>query len=326
MASSPLSPRLAFCILLLGISPLTAQSDLPPSELEKLRQQFETFLERREKDRDSARREVVQKVQNASRNGGAAASAYADAHRATQFAGKIGQSGEFSEWQKKNSSWLSDADFRTATQLHLAYLLLSLERAASDRPEDFLAPSREYLQKLADFQKRIASGNPPSQVRDILQADIKKSLFTQAWQLQPFLEIKGSWATSSGQAEQILDKNIRPVLLDSNSPDLLQTWDWQIQFEADLLQRERLQHNREQFENIRRPTLLFQRAEARAQLGQPARAASEAITLLQNHPAHPDYASWVGKIRAWLEAASKVRPSENPAPEPSEETPEENPA
>jgi hypothetical protein len=313
---SPLRQLSLSLLVLLGLSlPVLGQGEPSPKELVQLREHFAKLLERRETDLKSARQGALQKVQDASRSGGGASSAFADVYRTAQLAGKVGQSAEFSEWQKKNAEWLSDTDFRAAVQLHLQYLALSMERAASDRPEDFLTPARQHLQAVAELQKRLAAGNSPKQAQDILQTGIKNSPFTKAWQLQPFLEFKGSWADSSGQVEQILQQTIRPILREQRSADLPATWDWQIQYETDLLQREQRQHARDQFENVRRPALLFQQAQARAEFGQTARAAADGIKILQTHPAHPDFNSWVEQIGKWLE---KV-PVET-EPEPAEET------
>jgi hypothetical protein len=235
------------------------------------------------------------------------------------LAGKVGQSGEFSEWQKKNSEWLSNPDFRAAVQLHLQYLALSMERAASDRPEDFLVPSRGHLEAVADLQRRFTTSNPPNQARDVLQMGIKGSLFTQAWQLKPFLKIEGAWADSPGQVEEILQQNIRPILRKQRSADLPATWDWQIQYETDLLVRERRQHVRDQFDNVRRPALLFQQAQARAELGQTARAAADGIKILQAHPAHPEFDSWVEEVSEWLEKAPPKTLPDELEKEPSKE-------
>lgn len=303
-----------FLLAALGIAPkANAQSGTEVAELTKLRDQLSNLVENRERERTAARQTAAQKVREASRTPAAAANAYAEAFRSTQLEGKVGQAGEFSDWQKRNASWLSNSDFRSAVQLHLQYLALSMDRAASKKPEDFLHPARQHLLAVAELQKRFTTSEPPNQAREILQTGIKNSPFTQAWQLQPFLEIEGPWSESSGQIEQLLQNNIRPVLRERKSPELLETYDWQIQFEADLLQRERRQHAREQFEKVRRPTLLLEKAEAQAQLGQVSRAAASALQVLQENAAHPDFNRWAEKIAQWLESAAPTEP--NPSAE-----------
>lgn len=315
------SPRIFFCLLafgfLSGLVPLEANS---PSELSKLEEQLEMLLGRRDSERETARQAALRKVIDAGKNGGAASAAYADAHRATEFAGKVGQSGEFSDWQKKNAGWLSDPDFRQAVQLHLEYLSLSLQRAGAEDGKEFAQPSREFMEKVANFQRRLVSKeNVPSQVGEVLRSGVKGGLFAQAWSLQPFLEGLKDWADAPGNVEQILHQNIRPVLLETDGAAYLKTWDWQIDYEGALLQRERRQHARDQFEQVRQPALRFQQAAGQARLGQYQAAAQSGLDLLKNYPAHPEFSNWAKEVRQWIDQGKKAGEKTQESPKAGEE-------
>lgn len=280
-------------------------------EVDKLKAEFEALFERRALQKQSERRSVMEQVQNAARTPAGASSAYADAYRTVQFAGKTGEAAQFAEWRKNNDSMLNSIPFRTAAQIHLTYLVLTLQRAGSDKPEDFVEPSFQYLKNLMEAKRQLdRQADSSKQQNELLQQGVDRGIFARAWRLEPFMAGIKNWEMAPANIEGILNNNIRPVYREQKNPALLETWDWQIKLEEEEMRNIRSEHQREVFQNERRPRLLFSKAREHAALGQTMGAVTESMSILRANPSHPDFDKWAEQIRTWL--AELAAPKEEP--------------
>lgn len=321
-----MKPHLCISSLLLAgmVAALPAHASLE-SELKRIEADLEKIASSRETNRESGRARAIQQVNAAGQSDGAASIAYGDAHRDTELAGKIGQGAEFQEWKKKNEGWLNSPEFRAAVRLHLRYLALTLERAGSDEPEKFVAPSVDYLKALADAREKwfYKQKNTPGQQNDLLRGNVTSGIFARAWRLQPYFTGLKDWALSPGNPEEILDKNVRAVFVKEKNPELLKTWDWQIELEKAEMKDRRGDHALAEFETRRLPSLEFNKARAAASIGDFPTAIRGGFNVLRAQQEHPDFEKWVDEVRQWI---GKAKPSEaaTKKEEPEEAPPAEN--
>jgi len=319
----PKSSPLAVSLILLASFLTTGWSD---PQVEKLKAEFEALFERRQSQKQSERRSLLEQIQSAARSPAGASSAYADAVRTVQFSGATGEAAQFAEWRKKHDSMLNSVPFRTVAQLHLNYLFLTMQRAGSDQPEDFVEPSFQYLKNLMDARHRQLDRQTdvPRQQTELLQQGVERGVFARAWRLEPFLAGIKNWEMAPGNIEGILNNNIRHFYREEKNPALLETWAWQIKLEEEQIRNVRSEHQRQIFQNERRPQLLFAKARDRAALGQIAGAVTESMGILRANPAHPDFEEWAAEIRKWLD--DMAAPKEDAvAPTSSEENEEPSP-
>lgn len=296
-----------------------AQQDLPEIDASQMLRFIEQFEQKQKEAVRSAKAAALTTLQTGTTGGAPASRLYEEAVKATQFSGRDGAAKDFADWKKNNAELLRSREMQDALQLHLRYLVFSLQRADAGKEADFSAPSWAYVQDLAATLTRWdKSNNVPREARDILNKPLNQSIFTQWLSLGPWLP-QGDWESSSGNLDGILDKNIRPNWRKDRNPQLLATWDFQIKFHADRITTDGSNHQAAQFNTTRRPQLLLTRADDIATLGMPNRATTEVFNLIQENPTHPDFGQWVGKLRDLLK---KAQPAPAPAAPPAESPPQ----
>ncbi|MDA1204009.1 MAG: hypothetical protein O3A75_06900 [Verrucomicrobia bacterium] len=298
---SLLIPRLAFASLLLAAASTHGQSDIPPvdpsstlADLAKLETAYERAM-------DELRKTAVNILGQAAGSPGSAGRLYEKAIAATS-------SGNFVEWKKRNADLLRSKPFQQAAQMHLRYLVLSLERGRSDRDSKHWAePSLRYARDLAALLTDKDFRGAPGQGNELLGEPMAKSAFTQWLQIGPLLPPDATWEQVPGNLGGILEKNVRVPwrLIGDPRTDLA----WQLELEtgvilADTDGSERAAQN---FNQGTAPGLLFRRATDRAATGQPNRAAADVLDLARRHPTHPDFPQWAAKLREMLGSKEETR-------------------
>jgi hypothetical protein len=299
---------------LLLLMPLVsfAQNAPTPAEADKIRNELEILLRQRNEVKERARAEIIDNFRKAAESSGGARSIFEEAIRDTQFAGRSGQLQDMVDWRKKNEDWLRSPEFAAALQLHLDYLALTLQRASGADEMELAKRSKAYLDRLLEAEKRHFSGQgrPPREQADLLNAPVTNGVIAKQRGLDPFLTgIPGNaWELSAGNAQGILEKNIRKTLRDKKDPALMDTWDFQIAFEQESANSSRLRHNQQTFQAQRLPSLQASRAKDLILLGQSGNALLVYLDLIRKNPQHPEFESWVS-------SALELLPQEaSPAP------------
>jgi hypothetical protein len=314
-------PRLLpLCALLLTL-PAQAQTPNDPS---RLLEQLEKLAEQREQRRQSGLTQVLRLIEQAAASPNAAGQAYIDAYRQTELVGESAPAAAFAEWRDKNSSWVNSREFRTAAQLHLQYLHLTLRRGMSDDPSAFLQASKNHLQNLAEAQRSLFSrqDRPNQAQRQLLQNNLRESIFAKNWNLAPFFRQIPDWEWNPGNFAGIAEKNLRSYHRANQDPEILQVWDWQIQLEQDLATAGRRSGQDDEFLTLRFPSLRMDRAADTAAIGRPTEAVQEGLRILADnrYQEHPDYEKWVDMTRGWIKAMKPIpAPSDEEAMEDSTE-------
>lgn len=303
-------PRLLTACVFLSVSLLQAQQqDAPPPNLDNLAKEIEALEQKQKQGKISERAALMSQLQAASASGTAAANFYSQAVEEVQFKGKKDKVEAFLEWKKSHADMLRTKEMQTALLLHLRYLLLSLQRKDLEKPETQMPALTAYLTDLIAADDLFADQNPrPDEQKGLLEKPLSQSVFSQWMRLGEWLPEEKAWESKPGDVAGILEKNVRSVLRQNKDPQLIQTWDLQMKVEADRITAGRSEHLADQFNSVTRPKLLFKRAQDMILVGQPNRGLTEMVTLVRSYPAHPDFASWLGKIRESIKPAAQTSP------------------
>ncbi len=307
------SPRrsfhcLGFCTLLPAVlllcptADIHARNDGPPvdatatlAELAKLESAYRQSMEQQ-------REQATAALRQAAGNPGSAGRFYEEAVEASGAP-------DFSDWKKKNADLLRDKNFQEAVQMHLRYLLLSLERGSSDEPARWAEPSLQYARELARLQVEKDHRQGPGQARDILNRPLTESPFVRWQRLGALLPRGDSWELVPGNLAGILEKNVRQPWRQSGDARVDTAWQIELETGAALATDAGSDRAAEDFNTRIAPPLLFRRARDRAATGQPNRAAADILDLARQHPGHPEFPQWAATLREMLQTPASPQES-----------------
>lgn len=332
-------------LLCLGVSLLPALSlsaqDNPQINTDAILRDLDLIEQQQKQLLTNSKATAINRIRSAAASGSAAVALYVEAFEATEFEGKPNKATLLSDWKNSSGDLLRSRELQTIVGLHLKYLALSLERAASENAAEFAAPSLAYVQELAaadpmfsDLSKRIDQIKNDKQasardkqdravfeknsnfLKELLQKPITDSIFTKWLRLNAWLPGKGAqWEMVPGNLSGILEKNVRGALRDQKSPQLIATWDFEMKFLADRATAGRLTHQAADFNTTVAPALVFSRANDYVVLGAKNRAIVDIYNLVKTQPQHADFKKWVARLRELLPSQAAA-PAE-PAPEAS---------
>lgn len=292
-----------------------ALRDAPDLSPEQVLRELETIEKARQQELERFHRAAIEKLRTGFASPGAASSLYAEAVENTRFVGRPDKVPAFLEWKKNNAELLRSPEFAKAAQFHLRYLILSLERAASEKEEEYAAPSLAYATELANFLLALdKSGRQPGELRELLDKPCADGVFSKWQQLGPRLPRVESWEPAAGNLAGILKKNVRSPLRKAADSRLLEAYDLQLNFEAERVTGKRLEHEAQEYNTVRRPRLQFQRAEDLVVLGLKNRGIQEMMLLVRTYPYHPDFSKWMARLRE-LVAPQPTQNLAEPGPE-----------
>lgn len=297
-----------------------AQPDGPALNAETVLREIET-LEKKQKDTATQAKNAAANILRPATAGGSAATAlYMKAIEATRFTGEDFRASDFTEWRKKNEDVLKSQQMQNAIALNARYLLLSMDRAQTDDAEAMAPASLDYAVQLAKFLgARESTDKLPNELKDLLDKPASDGIFARWLRLGPWLPKGGTWESNPGNLAGILEKNVREPWRKAGNPKLIETWEFQMQFEAGAVTSNRLAHAADNFNTIRRPSLQFSRANDLASLGMKNKAASEILLLARTYPQHPEFERWVARIRELLAAPTAPATQPDAAPPAADE-------
>ncbi len=287
--------------------------DVLPLDTGRVLRELEA-AEKKQKDlANSQQQKKIQVLREALGQASSSASLYEEAIRATQFAGKDNATQQFSAWSKKNADLLRSDGMRQAIRFHVTYLLLSLQRGAENaEAADLAKPSLDYAVELAEAQSKGPLASPPKEASELLNKPVAEGIFAR-WLMIDGLRIgSGDWEQSAGNLQGILEKNVRGPWRNQRNPQLMQAWDVQLRFLEGRTSENISSTDLDQLKTRTIPAALFARANDLEVLGQPNRAATEILQLVRTHPSHPDWLTWVARLKGLIE----VPPSTEPPPTP----------
>ena len=103
----------------------------------------------------------------------------------------------------------------------------------------------------------------------------------------------------------------------SKDPRLLEYWDLKIKLETEKANDKKLDVEQRDWQQIRRPSLLWSRTQDLVVLGQKNRAVSEMLAILKANPQHPNASNWIAGIENAVTASIPVPVPVAPAATPA---------
>lgn len=153
---------------------------------------------------------VFQQIQAASADNSSAMAFYMEAIRATKFQGESREQTQFHDWKKKQADELKKPAFQTAVRLHLAYLVLTLERANGMTTKQMLSQILSYMAQ--------AQSVPESLFDPMMQHEIGGSIFVNWYQISSWVQQAEEWEAKPGNIDGIWEKVILPEFRAQKDP------------------------------------------------------------------------------------------------------------
>lgn len=305
-----LKSPLVILLLITSLSAHSAQQDGPPVDVDSVLRELAALEDKQKQTNQQALTSAINTLRPGSGGGASASSLYQNAVEATRFEGLRDKVTGFIDWKKQNADLLRSSEMQTALGLHIRYLLLSIQRSQAKDGKEFVQPSLDYVDDLKRFLESLDKMDKvPDPIKDLMNKGINDSVFTKWLRLGPWLPGGKDWEANPGNLAGILEKNVRVVFREEKSPKVIDTWDYEMQFEAARVTTGRLAHAADSFNTVNRPKMQFSRANDMILIGQINRGTSEILALVRTYPQHPDFGNWVGRLKELLKPAA-------PAPAP----------
>jgi hypothetical protein len=299
--------------LLLAVGLLAAASqaqtvqDANPLDAAQVLRELETSEKKQADLAKNRRQQLLAQIQRGLGPGTAASRLYEEAVRATQFAGKGNEAQQAADWGRKNDGLLRNQAMQNAIQFHLRYLILGLQRSA-EPDRDAAADSFAYASALAAAMADGSLKDAPKEANELLNKPAHEGVFARWLMIEDRLPKGKDWEQAAGNLGGILDKNVRAPWRAAKNPQLLRAWDIQIESLNASAKDAAGTAGAERITSLALPSAAFGRANDKALLGQPNRAAGEILQLVRAHPAHPEWPQWVARLRELVSPPGPAAP------------------
>lgn len=299
---------LLMCLLTTGSIRLAAQAqDANPVDVQSLLHELNELQQKQKENSLRNREQLVQSLNAAAQSHEKALDLYFDAIMAMNFAGANRENTKFKEWKdKEKDKWQSRA-FQTALQFYCYYLSLSIRKAA-DEPKETFMPS------LIGYCRDYMASRDLVRDQDVMKKPVNNFIIANWLQISPILPKAEDWEMTPGNLDGIFEKVVLPYWREVKSPYLLDYWDRRIATEAEDSEDVGLDAAAGKFTQLRRPTLLWSKAQEYFVLGQNNRGITEMFGIIKAYPGHPQFTNWVNTLRSKL--SPPVQPEAPPAEQP----------
>ena len=218
------------------------------------------------------------------------------------------------EWRKRHGAELRNRDFVDALRQHLVYLSLTWQHSAGTKTRDLVGPLLDHV-ALVGRNAEIYSQF------DIYHRSLGESVFVPYFQIGPYINGLKDWSDRPFDVDSIYDKTIFPELRAEKNPRLFDCWKDRIQLETTRASAGQNPLAVNKFNNVRLPTLLWERAEDEFVFGLTNQAVGDMLGLIKAHPDHPDFDHWVARLTEIVappkaEAAAGPGTAATPTPTP----------
>ena len=332
---------------------LAQTQDAPPIDLKQMLEALKAIREQNEAGIKTRKQNAYQQIMAAAASGTTAAAFWKQAVKEAQFEGADRQAAKLSDWKDGDGEALNSKECQNATRLHLYWLGLSLQHSMGTetkamlqniidftkqvRAEDEIMSKLEHsIDRAKDRKDRkdLVDDLTIKRVHDqILRTDVGNSPVARWMQLSDLLgdtgkkraqkndkpegaDSGGGWEFTPGNVEGIFQSIILPEFRAAKDPRLLEYWDLRIKQETERAAERKLDIEQRDWTQIKRPSLLWSRAQDVMLLGQKNRALGEMFNLVKTFPQHPSAPSWIARIESALlpGAAPAATPPVAPAP------------
>lgn len=296
-------------------------ADAPPVNVGELLAALKQMRETQATQVKAAKQSAVQQVAGLASSGERAAAVWEDAVFATQFNGQAREGTAFREWKDKEGSGLSSKEAQNAARLFFQWMHLTLQRSAGVPVKDLLPQVINHTKELAMDQQAIeaveesikkdkelaASGKHGKRDKksddeavkrmhdQILGRGLAGSPVAQYLKVSDWLAPE-KWEGNPGNSDAIFNRIILPELRAQRDPRILEYWDMKLKREAEGATAKRLEFETTKFNTVRRPQILWSRADELTNLGQKNKAIGEMFALIKAYPTHPDSVNWMTRL------------------------------
>lgn len=118
-----------------------------------------------------------------------------------------------------------------------------------------------------------------------------------------------SWPMAPGDLEAIQQAIILPEYRLTKDPRILDYWDRVLTREGDLVAKRKVDYEEKRFVSVRRPEILWSRAEDFYKIGLTNRAITEMVAILRSNPVHPRVEGWISQLEGMLASGAKPSPA-----------------
>ncbi len=329
----PLAAALSACALFSGV----CAEDAAPVDSALILRTLKTLRDTETAQIKTGKAKALQTIQGAVSDPSHGLEMWEEAVRATQFAGAAREGTAFHDWKEKEGEALKEKECATALYLYYSWLSLTLQRASGAKVKDLLpalvnytkeatadATAMEAFVEASKREKEMEGNRKHGQARkgtanddevkrmhdQIVKQSVTSSVVVQWLRMEPYLDdvtkptqgqAQGSgWEMTPGNVDGIFQRIILPELRAQKDPRVIEYWDMKIRLEADEATRAKKDFDADKFNQIRKPQLLWSRAQDLILIGQKNRGIGEMFKIVQANPTHPEAAAWITALEQAL--------------------------
>ncbi|MEQ1860927.1 MAG: hypothetical protein ABMA13_13410 [Chthoniobacteraceae bacterium] len=315
--------------LIAFIATVRAQQDAPAIDPAQLLQALQALKDQQTLQAKTSRQAVLKAAQAGAASGPAAASAWIEAVRQTQFEGVEKEGAAFRDWKEKQGALFAEKEVQTAAVLYFRWLTLTTQHALGTPAKDLVpsiiqytkdvltdAATMEAMMEHAQKEKdragarpgnaRNRSANEDDRIKrehdQILSRPLPGSPPVKALRAEELLRID-KWEMRPGDVDGIYSAIILPELRRARDARVLEYWDMKIKQEGEAV-KTKSAFDQDKFAKERRTELLWSRAKEYGGLGLRNKAIGELFQILRANPQHPRFNEWVGELETFVAPAS----------------------
>jgi hypothetical protein len=288
------------CFLLLA-SNMLAQSE-PQIDVKAMLAGLNDIKQKHTQSAKSQLSQTVSDFTAAAASDQAAAAFYLEAVRVTQFVGENREQTAFHDWKKKQSDKVNAAAVRTC----LRYTLLSLQRAAG-------ATDRQIFPGLLAYAQDTSALMPSIGDQQIVIEPVGRNIFARWYNLTEQLNGLSKWESSPVRVDQMYQDFLLPYMRKTRDPRILKYWDGKIADETARASNAAAAFSTDSFNQVRRPELLWSRAEDMVAIAMRNQGLSEMYSIVKSFPGHPEAGKWIEELKGLL-LAPATPAGASPAP------------
>ena len=121
-----------------------------------------------------------------------------------------------------------------------------------------------------------------------------------------------SWPMTPGDLEAIHQSIILPEYRSTKDARVLDYWERVLKRESEAVAKRKVDYEEKRFATVRRPELLWSRAEDLHQIGLKNRAITEMVAVLRSNPLHPRAEGWISQLESMLPTGKKAAAADAP--------------
>jgi hypothetical protein len=331
---------LSAAVLVMAVPSFAQAPDTAPVDVRYLLEELKKLKDVNEASIKSRRSSAYQQVAAAAASTERAVAFWKDAVKAVQFEGAEHEGSRIQDWRDGEGEALNDRHCASAVRLHLSWLALNLQHAAGAETRAMLPKVLEHVnavialdeaaQQFGESIQKAKDRGPtsPGQKKNVQEDQAAKKFYdgimrssitgspVARWlNLGDALDRKkgdGGWETVAGNVDGIYNSVILPEFRSAKDARLLDYWQVVLKREEERAGKRKLDVDQRDWTTVKRPTILWERAQDVLLIGQKNRAITEMFTLVKTYPQHPSAKAWITQLEEII-APKTVAPTTVPA-------------